>query len=157
MKELQKKIRTILKEIEKNLKTEEDIEFAKTKVLELYEIFSNELENLQENLTNRLDIVATKYSLLEDKLEIVENVIDKIKQDIYIEDKEEYDLDIVCPYCDKEFTIDMDESEELQNVVTCPKCNNIIELDWNDDDCEHDCSCCENGCKNKEDEEEDDM
>lgn len=156
MEELQKKIKTILLEIDKNLKNEQDAEFAKTKVLELYEAFSDELERIEESCTNKIDIIATKYSLLETKIEEVENAIDKIKEDIYIEDKEEYDLDIVCPYCDAEFTIDA--SDELKNVVTCPECDNVIELDWNEEDgCGHDCSGCHHDCEHDEEEEDEDM
>ena len=44
MKELQEKVKAILSEIENNFKDEKDIEFAKTKVLELYEVFADELE-----------------------------------------------------------------------------------------------------------------
>lgn len=153
MEELQKKIRTVLNEIEQQLKSQEDVEFAKTKVLELYEMFADELEKIQESCSNKIDIIAAKYSLLETKMEEVENAIDRIKEDIYIEDKEEYDLDIVCPYCDAEFTIDT--SDKLKNIVECPECKNVIELDWNDDeDCGHDCSGCHHDCDH-EDEDED--
>ena len=47
MKELQEKVKAILSEIENNLKDEKDIEFEKTKVLELYEVFADELEELE--------------------------------------------------------------------------------------------------------------
>ena len=47
MKELQKKIKTILEEIENKYKNEDDALFAKTKVLELYDVFADELENLE--------------------------------------------------------------------------------------------------------------
>ena len=107
MEELQKKIRTILNEVEEKLSNKEDIEFAKTKILELYEAFSDELENLSNKWNDKVDVITAKYSLLEAKVEEVENVLGKIKSDIYINDKEEYDLDITCPYCDAEFSIDM--------------------------------------------------
>ena len=154
MKELQKKIRIILQEIEKNYKNEEDILFAKTKVLELYEIFADELEKLGNEWSDRVDIIATKHSILESKLEEVQNALDKIKSDIYIDD-DEYDLDITCPYCDAEFTID--SSDELQKEVKCPECNNTIELDWNDEGCGHDCSGCNHDCDHEDKENDEDM
>ena len=154
MEELQKKIRTVLDEIEQKLKSQEDVEFAKTKVLELYEMFADELEKIQENCSNKIDIIAAKYSLLETKMEEVENAIDRIKEDIYIEDKENYDLDIVCPYCDAEFSVEI--SDELKDEVQCPECKNVIELDW-DEECEHDCSGCHHECDHSEHEEDEDM
>ena len=155
MKELQKRIRAILEEIENNYKNEEDVLFAKTKVLELYELFADELEKLGNEWSDKVDIIATKHALLEAKVEEVQNALSKIKSDIYVDD--EYDLDITCPYCDEEFTIDT--SDGLKSEVTCPECNNVIELDWNDDDdgCGHDCSGCHHDCDHEHDDEDEDM
>ena len=118
-----------------------------------------ELEDLSNKWNDKVDVITAKYSLLEAKVEEVETVLGKIKSDIYVDDKEEYDLDITCPYCDAEFSIDM--SDEMQEEITCPACNNTIELDWNDDECEHDCSGCHHDCdhdhEHKHDDEDEDM
>ena len=153
MEELQKKVKTILSELEKNIKNKEDLEIAKTKVFELYETFADELEELEGRCTDKIDIISAKYSVLEAKMEEIEGAITKIENDIYIEDSEEYDLDITCPYCDAEFTIDI--SDELRTSVTCPECNHEIELDWNEEhECGHDCHHCGHDCS-EEDEDED--
>lgn len=152
MEELQKQIRAVLNEVEEKLNNKDDVEFVKTKILELYEVFADELERLTAKWNDRLDIITAKYSLLESKMEMVESNINKIKEDIYVDDNEEYDLDITCPYCNAEFSIDVEN--ELQDEVTCPECNNTIELDWNDDECGHDCSGCHHDCEH-EDEDED--
>ena len=39
--------------------------------------------------------------------------------------EEEYDFEIVCPYCENEFLIDL-----TKNKIECLKCKNIIELEW---------------------------
>lgn len=153
MEELQKKIREILSEFEEKLTNKEDIEFAKTKILELYEVFADEIENLANKWNDKVDVITAKYSLLETKVDEVENALNQIKSDIYIDEKEEYDLDITCPYCDAEFSIDV--SEELQDSVICPECNNTIELDWNDEECGHDCSGCHHDCEHDHDNEDD--
>lgn len=153
MEELQKKIRTILSEVEEKLANKEDVKFAKTKILELYEVFSDELEILANKWNDKVDVITAKYSLLEAKVDEVENALSQIKSDIYVDEKEEYDLDITCPYCDAEFSIDM--TDELQEEVTCPACNNTIELDWNDDECGHDCSGCHHDCEHNNEEDED--
>lgn len=156
MKELQEKVKAILSEIENNFKDEKDIEFAKTKVLELYEVFADELEELEAVCSDKIDIISAKYSVLEEKMNEVQERIDRIQKDFYVED-EEYDLDIVCPYCDAEFNIYVDD--ELKKSVICPECNNVIELDWNDEEessCGHGCSGCHHDCSHDEDDEEQD-
>lgn len=152
MEELQKKIKEIFSDIEKNLKNEKDAEFAKTKIIELYEAFADELEEIEASFTDKLDIITAKYSLIDTKLNEVQKVVDRMQKDIYID--QEYDLDIVCPYCDAEFSIDM--NDELKNSVICPECENEIELDWNEEDgCGHDCSGCHHDCEHDEEEDED--
>ena len=81
-------------------------------------------------------------------------MIDNIEKEIYAEDG--FDFEIVCPYCNYEFVIDMDEN---QKEVKCPECNNIIELDWSgnpeDDECTGHCSGC-TGCYSEDEFESDD-
>ena len=74
---------------------------------------------------------------------------------------DEFDFEIVCPYCDNEFLIDIN-SKNLK--VKCPKCNNIIELDFSGNFEENlqsgcqtgHCSGC-SGCQKLNNEEDDDM
>ena len=83
----------------------------------------------------------------------------------YLEDVEnnqnEYDFEIVCPYCENEFLIDL-----KQKNFECPKCNNLIELDWTgnmeeeqeqkSNGCAGKCSGCK-GCEGLNIDEDDDM
>ena len=86
----------------------------------------------------------------------MQQVIDNIEKDIYSEDG--FDFEIVCPYCNYEFIIDMDENK---TEVTCPECSNTIELDWSGDideeenNCSGHCSGC-SGCGNVNDDENQD-
>lgn len=81
--------------------------------------------------------------------------MNKIEKELYItdEDNDNYDFEIVCPYCNCEFEIEL---KELNQDVKCPECHNVIELDWNEEEssCHGDCSCCHGECD--EDEAEDD-
>ena len=43
---------------------------------------------------------------------------------------EDFEFEIVCPYCNYEFIADIDEHED---EILCPECNNPIELDWSED------------------------
>lgn len=153
MEELQKKVKQILSDLESNLKDKEDIEYAKNKVFELYSSFADEIEKIEETCVKKVDSMAARYSVLETRMAEIESVLNKIEKDIYI-GEEEYDLDIVCPYCEAEFTID--SSDEKKESIICPECNHEIELDWNEEhECGHDCHHCDHDCS--EEENEDDM
>lgn len=158
MKELQKVIKNIISDLQNNINNEKDLDYAKTKLFELYTAFADELEEIETSCNKKVDVIGARYSILEAKIDEIENELSKIEKDIYIdENEEEYDLDIICPYCETEFTIDM--SEELKNSVICPECNKEIELDWNNEEehhcCDHNCSGCH--LEDIEEDEEDDM
>ena len=109
------------------------------------------------NIENKLDLILQNQKNLEIRMSKLENSIKRIEEDIYIDD--DYEFEIICPYCNYEFTVDMDEDKK---EVTCPECKNIIELDMTgdlDDECmcgSDGCSGC-NGCSIDEEDEEDDM
>ncbi len=39
-----------------------------------------------------------------------------------------------------QFVTDIDS--EINEEVECPECHNVIELDWNEGECSHECSDC---------------
>ena len=159
MSDLQKKFKKVISDIEQNLKNKEDLEYVKTQIYNIYNIFLDEFDRLEENSTKKIDNIVARYKILEDRMNEIEDSISKIESDIYINENEEYSFDITCPYCDTEFSVDC--SEELQKNVICPECNETIELDWNDehDECSHDCHECGGECDHNHDEKdnEDDM
>ena len=105
------------------------------------------MENLIEEynkLLERIDKMETKQNELEDRLNRMEQVLNAIEKDIYLD--EGFDFEIVCPYCNIDFVIDL---EENKNETECPECKNIIELDWSGDLAEEGHGCeqgCSNGC-----------
>lgn len=156
MLELQKNFKKIMSDIEKNLKDKDDLEYVKTQIYKVYTMFLDEFDKLEESSMQKIDSIAARYAGLDTRMSELEETLDKIEKDIYVGD-EEYDLDIVCPYCNAEFTID--ESDEQKENVICPECHNVIELDWNDEthECGHDCHDCEHDCNSNDitDEDED--
>ena len=102
------------------------------------------------NIDKKLDLILQKQQEIENKISKLEKVIDKIESDIYMED--DFDFEIVCPYCNHEFIVDISDGK---TEVTCPDCENVIELDWTGDldGCGHD-GC--KGCHGCEPEDEDD-
>ena len=95
--------------------------------------------------------LENRVAELEERLERVVNILEHIEGDIYDDD---FDFEIVCPYCNNEFVVDFDENT---TEVTCPECENKIELDWSseledEDGCSGHCCHCD-GC----DDEDEDM
>lgn len=156
MSDLQKNLKKVISDIEQNLKNKEDIEYVITQIYNIYNMFLDEFDKIEEKTSKRMDSILSRYKILEERMNEIEDSIDKIQSDIYINENEEFTFDIVCPYCDTEFSVDC--SDELQKNVKCPECNKTIELDWNEeehDSCSHDCHECGGHCNHEEDNEDD--
>ena len=94
-----------------------------------------------ENIEKKLDLILQNQQELENRMSKIENSIKRIESDIYLDD--DFDLEITCPYCNNEFTVEMDEDRK---EVTCPECENVIELDFTGD-VEDDFECGHQGCQ----------
>ena len=151
MAELNVKFKQILDDIENNLQNKEDLEYVKTQIFNLYNLFFDEMEKIEETVSARMETMAGTQAKLQEKIEKLENKINSMEKELFIDD-EESDFSITCPYCNNEFIVDYDE---LKDEVECPECSNIIELDWGEDDEKTGCTgnCFE--CKHHEDEDED--
>ncbi len=105
-----------------------------------------------EKLLKEIKEIKESQNEINKKMEKMQQVIDHIESDIY--SGEGFDFEIVCPYCEQEFVIDMDETKK---EVECPECKNIIELDWSSEDLEEsECSGHCHGCLGCGDSDEDD-
>ena len=167
MSELKKKLNTIMQDIEKNIKNNEDLEYIKSQIYNISLLFLDEMDKLAELNFKKLNALVVKEKELAKKVANVEKEMDNIQKEIYI--SSDYDFEIVCPYCNEEFVEDF--SKGIKNEVRCPECDNVIELDWHEEscgcgcdddkcDCDDDCDCgCQGHCNCDDDEEneEDDM
>lgn len=146
----------IISEIEGKISNPEELKFVKEKISELSMTFMDAIESLNKNADEKIKQIEEKQKQIEDKMLQVENAVNEIESDIYEEDDENFDFEIVCPYCNHEFVTEIND----KNEVICPECNNIIELDWNDEEsegCSGHCSSC-HGCDedfDKNDDEKD--
>lgn len=160
MAELQDNFRKIMTKIEERIQDKETLDFVKEQIANISTLFLDQLDRVVELSTTRLDELVENQRVLNEKIMKVEKSMGNIEKDIYLDD--EYDFEIVCPYCNYEFVSDF--TKEVKEEIECPECHNIIELDWNQEDtseCEGHCSCCEEGCEHEEemedDNEDDDM
>lgn len=152
MSNLNVKFKKILEDLEQNIQNKEDLEYIKVQIFNLYNMFFDEINRIEEMTATRMETIAVTQSILQEKVEKLENEIKTMEKELYID--EDSDFSITCPYCNAEFIV---ETEELKDEIECPECNNIIELEWGDDcgchdECGHDCcSHCHH------DEDDDDM
>ena len=116
-------------------------------------LYIDELDKVMELSQKRVNQVYENQKMIEKKMAELEKGMNTIEKELFVED--EYDFEIVCPYCNYEFLTDINSNKK---EVECPECHNVIELDWNQE--EHDCSghCGEcGGCGSDHDDEEQDI
>lgn len=150
MTDINVKFKEILKDIEGNLQNKEDLEYVKTQIFKLYNLFFDEINKIEETVSTKMEAIAGAETVLQERIQKLENKISSMEKELFIED-EESDFSITCPYCNNEFVVDYDE---LKEDVECPECGNIIELDWGEDNkegCNGNCL----GCNLHKDEEDD--
>lgn len=166
MAELSKKFRKIISDMENNFENKNDLEYAKSQIANMFCIFMDAIEMVVSNNEGQIQEIMNRQEDINNKVSKIENSLNKIEKDIYLD--ENYDFEIVCPYCNHEFVeeVMLDSKKE----ITCPECHNIIELDWNEDgipddefSCGSDCGGCSHGCipkiekNNDENDEDEDM
>lgn len=142
MSDIKGKYKKILEDLENNIKNPEDLLYTKEKFMELTLIFMDIVDRLTALTDARIKEIEEKQEEINSRINSVQSIIDEIEGDIYEED-DNYEFEIVCPYCNYEFTTDIADGEKEE--IKCPQCNNVIELDWNEEDeysCSGDCSHC---------------
>ena len=168
MSQLQDKFNAIVKRIEERFTDPDELNFIKKQIADIAMLYMDEVNKIMDYSEKRINQVYENQKILEQKIAQVENGMNNIEKELYIED-EDYDFEIICPYCNHEFVSDNIASNVKE--IECPECHNIIELDWNEEENEGcsggSCSIC-NGCGNdtekssednelKEDDNDDDM
>lgn len=156
MSNLNDEYKKIISDIEKNITNPEEVQYIKDKITQITMLFMNTVDKLAEYSEEKLNDMEEKQEDLEERLLRVQKSLDNIEKDIY-EDGNEFEFEVVCPYCNHQFVtdIDLEENSEIQ----CPECKNVIELDWNEEEAEcggHCGSCSGCGSYDEEEDSEDD-
>ena len=150
MAELCSKYKKIINNLEKNIKDKQELEYIKEQVYAITSLFLDELDKIIEISENKMQDLLANQTELQEKINKVESSVNEIEKDIYMEDEEEFEFQVTCPYCNHDFVTELTNSTQ---EIECPECKNMIELDWNDED-----SPCENGncsgCQGHHDDED---
>ena len=156
MGNLKNEYKSFLDDIEKNIKNKEDLEYVKKRFVSFVDVIVDQMDYIIEYKSAEMQKLEDKQNQINAKMEQMQQVIDNIEKDIYAEDG--FDFEIVCPYCNYEFIIDVDENK---TEIECPECQNIIELDWSgeieDGESGQGCSGSCHDCHGCDEDEDDDM
>lgn len=153
MSELSNKYQQIMKELRTNIKDEQEKEFVMSKFQELSMMFMDVIDRLTYLTDLRVKEIEEQQKEIDKRMVKIQKAVDGIESDIY-EDDENYEFEIVCPYCNHEFVTDI--NSDVNTEVECPECHNMIELDWNgeeEEECSHHCSDCHYDCVAEDDED----
>ena len=129
MANINTKFKKILSELEENIKDEQELEYVKAQMFNLYNILFEEVNKIEELANEKIAAILEIQVQMEAKVNKLEQDLTEIQKDIY--EGEDSEIAIVCPYCNNEFVLEL---EELREEIECPECNNIIELDWGQDE-----------------------
>lgn len=155
MSDLSTRFQDIMKDIENNISNEKDLEFINKKITEISMLYMEVLSGMNEVIQNKIENIEKVQNSIETKVNKIQTSIAGIENDIY---DDGYDFEIICPYCNNEFTADIESKSDIK----CPECQNVIELDWNGEEsgCSGSCSSCSSNCGAEIedfDDEDDDM
>lgn len=148
---LKNEYKSFLDDIEKNIKDKEDLEYIKGRFASFLDVVLDQMDYIMDYKEEEMAKLEDTQNKLSSQISQMQQVIDNIEKDIYTE--EGFDFEIVCPYCNYEFIIDVDENK---TEIECPECQNIIELDWSGDVDEEKGKGCSGSCHGCHDCDEDD-
>lgn len=145
MARLNDEYKKFIEEIDQNIKNKDDLNYVKERLGNFVDVVIQEMEGVIQYKEDKMNQLEQTQKELDTKMEKMQQILDNIERDIYSD--EGFDFEIVCPYCNYEFVIDVDEEK---TEIECPECQNIIELDWSgdveqDSACTGSCSGC-SGC-----------
>ena len=121
MGRLNDEYRKFVEDIDKNIKNKEDLLFIKQRLTTFVDVVIEEMESVLHFKEEKMNDLEQKQKELDSKIYKMQQILDNIEKDIYTD--EGFDFEIVCPYCNYEFVIDMDEEK---TEVQCPECQNMI-------------------------------
>ena len=107
MSDLNNKYKNIINEIEEKIKNPEELEFVKGKFTELSVFFIDIIDKLTSMTDARLSEIEENQREIDNRILKVQNIVNNIEDDIYSDD-ENYEFEIICPYCNYQFIADVD-------------------------------------------------
>ena len=121
MSKFKNEFKSFMEDMEKNIKNKEDLEYVKGRTSEFLNVILDQMEGIVNYEEEKISLLEEEQKQINEKMQKMQQVLDNIEQDIYSD--EGFDFEIVCPYCDYEFVIDVDDNK---TEIKCPKCDSIM-------------------------------
>ena len=113
----------------------------------------NAIVDLLEDLCDSVEEIEADMDELAGQVDEIDEDLADVEDLLYEDEDEDFDFEdddlfeVACPHCDAEFEV---SEEELlaDEGIECPMCGELLTFDI--EECDGDCSCCEEDCDNKE-------
>ena len=96
MSELNKKIKTIINDLEKNIENKEELDYVKNQVYNVALLFVEEIDKLMQMIVDNGENIMQVNSNLDSRMSKIEKKLQNIEKEFFLED--EFDFEITCPY-----------------------------------------------------------
>lgn len=143
LEDLKNEIENFFKDINENIKNEDDLNYIKIRTARLTNVIADEVEKIMNYKEDKLNAIIKKQEEGDKRLKELNEKIDAVYDEMYEDEMDNFLIN--CPYCNNEFDADIDEEF---NEIRCPECGNIIELDWNGNPEDEPETGCGNNCSN---------
>ena len=117
MSNLSDEYQKIMNDLEKQITDQEQLELVKNSIANLTVTFMDTVDKVLEYSDEKLNNLEEKQQDLEERLSRVQKIVDNIEKDIY-EDENDFEFEVVCPYCNHQFVTDIDVEENSE--IKCP-------------------------------------
>ena len=127
VEKLRTEMRKYFEDIEKIVSSDIEILKMKERTLDFFNVMVDEIDEIMDYKVEEIEKLAKRQEEAEKQTEELKQKMKEMLKDIY----DEYeDFEIVCPYCNHEFSAEINETSQ---EISCPECKNIIELDWSEE------------------------
>ena len=82
MSNLNIKFKKILEDLEQNIQNKEDLEYIKVQIFNLYNLFFDEINRIENMTASRMETIAGTQAILQERVETLENEIKSMEKEI---------------------------------------------------------------------------
>ena len=86
MSNLNVKFKKILDDLEKNIQNKEDLEYIKVQIFNLYNMFFDEINRMEEMSATRTETLAQSQAVLQERVDKLENQLKSMEKELYIDE-----------------------------------------------------------------------
>ena len=86
MSDFNAKFKKILNDIEENIQNKDDLEYIKVQIFNLYNLFFDEINRIDELTTKKIETITNTQSQMEKRVEKLQNQLSSIEKELYLDE-----------------------------------------------------------------------